>query len=203
MFRNLPLVRERTCECGVLLNCPTCYMLTEHSHCSIRNMCCVMTVVGSRWLPANVLPIWFVVAEHGPSEKSETDALPKINCHTLSQQQTDLLVGPIGVQWCIVNTTQMCKSTNVWWPNTAREEHPKQMPPHTSDANTSANVVKLMMSGHEIVTTSHCMTLTNTCVQLNSYCLCFTSNNIDVLVWVGTHHRFSYIFFVISWCGAI
>ena len=108
--------------CGRGLVSAESYLTAQHATCwpstitAASETCCVMTVVGSRWLSANVLPIWFVVAEHGPSEKSETDALPKINCHTLSQQRTDLLVGPIGLQSCIVHChwhmhvhTAMCK----------------------------------------------------------------------------------------------
>ena len=91
-FRNFPIGREKTCECGVLLKCPTCYMLTEHSHCSIRNILGVMTVVGSRRLPAKGLHHRFVVAEISPNGTSETDALPKINCPTLMQQRLNLLV---------------------------------------------------------------------------------------------------------------
>jgi len=146
-----------------------------------------------------------VVAEHGPSEKSETDTLPQINCHTLTQRRSHLLVGSVGLLNCIIHSnrhmhvhtamcklplcaskragcitclyarcytvtelshptienkstwkrefwhntyTTLCKSTNLWWPTTAREEHPKQMPPHKSDANKTANVVKLMIAGH-------------------------------------------------------
>ncbi len=48
--------------------------------------------------------------------------------------------------------------------------------------------------------TSHRMTLTNTYVHLNSYCPCARRKRLMCL-WVGTHHRFSYIFLLFRGVG--